>query len=533
MIRSVLFLFLLVFYLLPFQGLITAPVLAITAEEQLADPDLEYRARGLSKQLRCLVCQNQSIDDSDADLAKDLRAEVRAQILAGADDKTILTNLQERYGDYVLLKPPVSLATTLLWATPILTLILGAGLILLARRRKNAPAPPPDRPETSPDTQEAKSEAQSPPPFSLPIFIGIGGICIAGAASLYWFVLGTPHLPAQPLSSRTAEISQTTGAAQKQLQARQEAYEAARENSQKQPENIGAWLSLALASAELGKTAEELAALRTALRLGKGDIAIKSMLAEALTRAADGQVIPEARQLVAETLQENPREPRALFLSGLALMDDGDYQGALDKWGYLVEISPVDAPWLAMVATNMQQAAKKAGIEATSLPALSEQTLAEAAQMSAEERTQMIEGMVEQLYQRLQGNPQDAPGWQRLARAYEVLEQPEQALEAWLRASEVGTNDLKLQIEVLERLMEAGRDEKKSVQIAEQAQAPLARARAIQKDNPEFLFFAGHFARLAGDIETAQQSWQSLLKSLPPESETARLLQAELDKLAP
>jgi len=102
-----------------------------------------------------------------------------------------------------------------------------------------------------------------------------------------------------------------------------------------------------------------------------------------------------------------------------------------------------------------------------------------------------------------------------------------------LRASEVGTNDLKLQIEVLERLMEAGRDEKKSVQIAEQAQAPLARARAIQKDNSEFLFFAGYFARLAGDIETAQQSWQSLLKSLPPESETARLLQAELDKLAP
>ncbi|MGB1474148.1 MAG: cytochrome c-type biogenesis protein, partial [Candidatus Puniceispirillaceae bacterium] len=131
MTRIALFLFLFVFCLLPFQGLITAPALAITAEEQLADPDLELRARGLSKQLRCLVCQNQSIDDSDADLAKDLRAEVRAQILAGADDKTILANLQERYGDYVLLKPPVGLSTTLLWATPILALIIGASLILL------------------------------------------------------------------------------------------------------------------------------------------------------------------------------------------------------------------------------------------------------------------------------------------------------------------------------------------------------------------------------------------------------------------
>ena len=137
MTRLALLLFLFVFCLLPSQGLITATALAITAEEQLADSDLESRARGLSKQLRCLVCQNQSIDDSDADLAKDLRAEVRAQILAGADDKTILANLQERYGDYVLLKPPVGLSTTLLWATPILALIIGAGLILLGRRRKN------------------------------------------------------------------------------------------------------------------------------------------------------------------------------------------------------------------------------------------------------------------------------------------------------------------------------------------------------------------------------------------------------------
>ena len=103
---------------------------AITAEEQLTDPALEARARDLSKQLRCLVCQNQSIDDSDADLAKDLRAEVRKQLLGGADDKTILSNLQEKYGDYVLLNPPVSLATIGLWATPILALLLGGGLIV-------------------------------------------------------------------------------------------------------------------------------------------------------------------------------------------------------------------------------------------------------------------------------------------------------------------------------------------------------------------------------------------------------------------
>ncbi|MEL0076405.1 MAG: cytochrome c-type biogenesis protein, partial [Alphaproteobacteria bacterium] len=88
---------------------------AITAEEMLDDPGLESRARALSKQLRCLVCQNQSIDDSDAELAQDLRREVRAQLVAGASDAEILASLQSKYGDYVLLRPPVSTGTYILW----------------------------------------------------------------------------------------------------------------------------------------------------------------------------------------------------------------------------------------------------------------------------------------------------------------------------------------------------------------------------------------------------------------------------------
>ena len=398
---------------MPSQGLITATALAITAEEQLADSDLESRARGLSKQLRCLVCQNQSIDDSDADLAKDLRAEVRAQILAGADDKTILANLQERYGDYVLLKPPVGLSTTLLWATPILALIIGAGLILLGRRRKNTP----DQPRTGQNTHQIykrPSQRRKVPRFQpAHLYKHRRDLCCSGGQPVL-VCFGQTSIARPALSTRTAEISQTAGTAQKQLQERQEAYETARENSQKQPENIGVWLSLALTSAEVGKTAEELDALRTALRLSKGDIAIKSILAEALARSADGQVIPEARQLVAETLKENPREPRALFLSGLALMEDGDYQGAFDRWGYLIEISPMDAPWLAMVRANMRQAAEKAGMEPDSLPALSEQTLADAAQMSTEDRAQMIESMVEQLSsvcRKIRKMCRDGKGW--------------------------------------------------------------------------------------------------------------------------
>jgi cytochrome c-type biogenesis protein CcmH len=109
---------------------------AITAEEMLTDPALESRARDLSQQLRCLVCQNQSIDDSDADLARDLRREVRIQLLAGADDNAILSQLRQKYGDYVLLNPPVDQSTLVLWLAPIGFVALGAFLVLVARRQK-------------------------------------------------------------------------------------------------------------------------------------------------------------------------------------------------------------------------------------------------------------------------------------------------------------------------------------------------------------------------------------------------------------
>jgi cytochrome c-type biogenesis protein CcmH len=118
---------------------------ATSPGEMLADPAEEARARALSQELRCLVCQNQSIDDSDADLAKDLRRIVREQIAAGHSDAEIKAFLVARYGEFVLLEPPVKPTTWLLWAGPFLVLVLGGGaLAIVALRRRAAhelPAP--------------------------------------------------------------------------------------------------------------------------------------------------------------------------------------------------------------------------------------------------------------------------------------------------------------------------------------------------------------------------------------------------------
>jgi cytochrome c-type biogenesis protein CcmH len=121
---------------------LTGAAFAVNPDERLADPVLEARARTLGKSLRCLVCQNQSIDDSNADLAHDLRILVRERLTAGDSDAQVLAYLQARYGDYVLLRPPVDPATWVLWFGPATVLLVGLGILVL-RRRGIAAAPAP------------------------------------------------------------------------------------------------------------------------------------------------------------------------------------------------------------------------------------------------------------------------------------------------------------------------------------------------------------------------------------------------------
>jgi len=116
------------------------PAQAVQPDEVLTDTALETRARNLSRELRCMVCQNQSIDDSDAPLARDLRLLVRERLKAGDSDTQILDFLVARYGDFVLLKPRFTSHTALLWLLPALILIAGATALFALRRRQRVRA---------------------------------------------------------------------------------------------------------------------------------------------------------------------------------------------------------------------------------------------------------------------------------------------------------------------------------------------------------------------------------------------------------
>jgi cytochrome c-type biogenesis protein CcmH len=113
-------------------------VLAVQPDEMLKDPTLEARARVLSKELRCMVCQNESIDDSEAPLAHDIRVLVRDRLTAGDSDAQVLAFLVARYGEFVLLKPPLSWHTAALWGMPPAVLLIGMVMIVVVLRRRRA-----------------------------------------------------------------------------------------------------------------------------------------------------------------------------------------------------------------------------------------------------------------------------------------------------------------------------------------------------------------------------------------------------------
>ncbi len=364
---------------------------------------------------------------------------------------------------------------------------------------------------------------------------GLAVLVPTTSIALYLF-LGSPATPDRPYASRTAEIAAARSANAANTTAAATALRDAIKASEDKPDVVESWLRLAEAAAGVADAETEIRALRTAIKLTGDDPAIMAMLAEALSRAADGQITVPARELINKVLAADPDEPRALFMSGLARYQDGDYAAAVSIWQRLLAISTPDAPWIGIVQQNIARAAKDGDLALGTPPAPSGTAgppapdaadIAAAANMSPAERDAMINSMVARLEQRLADTPDDVEGWTRLARAYEVLGKPDAALEAVATAANLAPADLNLQFGVLEQLLTTGN----TTARLDLAKAALANAEKSAPSHPQTLFFRGHLARLDGDTETARIAWQTLLDRMPPDSEMAKALAAEVDKL--
>ena len=370
------------------------------------------------------------------------------------------------------------------------------------------------------DPQDPKNQIFTRLTVGLAITLPLG-------AALIYADLGRPDLADNPLSERTAEIasqSETITATKENLAQNLARAQAATVAT---PDHIESWLKLAEAAAAVNDSATEIRALRMARQLTSDDPGVLSLLAEALSRAADGQVTVPARDLIATVLASDPNEPRALFLWGLAAFQDGDYQAAITRWQNLLSISTADAPWLPIVRDNIKQAAEAGGILLNPDIGPDEDSIAAAAEMSATDRNAMILSMVEQLRDRLNTTPNDTEGWLRLVRAYDVLGDLDAAFAALARATDSAPNDARLAYQFLERTIGM----EMSVEQIGMAQTVLTRLATTGTNGPQYLFFKGHIARVTGDNDTARSVWTELLGTMPAKSEMAAALAAEIAKL--
>ena len=375
--------------------------------------------------------------------------------------------------------------------------------------------------------QVAQANASSPKDQTLTrLAVGLAIILPLGAALIY-AALGRPDLRDNPLVDRAAEIasrSETITATKENLAQNLARAQAATVAT---PDDIESWLKLAEAAASVNDSATEIRALRMARQLTNDDPSVLSLLAEALSRAADGQVTVPARDLIDTVLATDPDEPRALFLSGLAAFQDGDYQAAVTRWQRLLSISTADAPWLPIVRANIAQAAEAGGIALPPANGPDADSIAAAADMTAKDRQAMILSMVESLRDRLDETPDDTEGWLRLARAYDVLGDRAAAFTALARAADSAPDDASLAYQFLERTIGI---ELSATQLS-MAQTVIARLAENDTSGPQYLFFKGHIAKLSGDPDTARSVWTDLLGTMPAESEMAAALAAEIAKL--
>ncbi len=274
------------------------------------------------------------------------------------------------------------------------------------------------------------------------------GIAIPALALVLYLVWGSPGMPDQPFSG----VAQDSGGVAGEDMAGQ-SIEAVIANLAKRleqdPNNLQDWVLLGRSLIAIERYAEAVQALRTAAKLSGDDPDIASSMAEAMVFAAGEMVTPEAQAAFESVLTLRADDAAAQYYLGMALAQKGRPAEALKMWRKLASETPSDAPWRQDLVTLMQRAAEESGVELGEIPAApalvtesaapgpSQEDMAAAADMTPEERQEMISSMVARLAERLKDEPDNLAGWQRLANAYRVLGENEKAEEAERRIAQL------------------------------------------------------------------------------------------------
>lgn len=315
------------------------------------DPALDERVQRVTTELRCPVCQNQTIADSHAELAMQLRNEVRQQLSQGATEAQVRDFMVERYGDFVLYRPPVNLQTGLLWGGPAILLLIALGVLgLHIRHRQRDLALSPDQPWADPEPQPDPTPPAAsvvrpadPAPATAAInatddtnriHVALTGLLVIWLTATGLYALfGNPAVLNDSAAPATSAVSVAPAA---------------------QPEDPAVWLQKARTLAEQGDFAAAVSAYQKRLSLAAPDADLLTDYAVALGLAANPPSLsgpPEAA--LAQALELNPRHVQALALSARAAQERNDYARTLALWQRLLAVLPPDDPMRAEIEAQL------------------------------------------------------------------------------------------------------------------------------------------------------------------------------------
>ncbi len=341
-----------------------------------------------------------------------------------------------------------------------------------------------------------------------------------------YLAAGRPDLPSQPLASRDP------GAMEAHRQMLAETAELAR-RLEADGGSAADWTDLGQRYRAVGRFEDAVAALARAVGVSEGDPDIVATYAEALVEVASGIVSEQAREAFEQVQAARPSDPRPHYYLALARAQAGDDEGALADWQALLGASPADAPWRPLVIQRVMEAAERLGLDPEeAVPAAAggpgADAVTAAAELSPDERADMIRGMVDGLAARLEQEPEDLAGWMRLAQAYRVMGRVDDAATALSRAADLAPDDPAILSAQAETLMMTSTDGVPPVE----AVVVLQRLLQADPENAMALWLLGVAAHADGREEDAAGLWNRLLPQLPPDSDERRLLQERLDAIA-
>ncbi len=373
-------------------------------------------------------------------------------------------------------------------------------------------------------------------------------LLVIGAAGGVYTWLGAPGIPDQPAATRVAS---TTQGEQKAPHTNLEGAAATLQAKLKDdPNNAERWLLFARTTAELGRWPVAIDAYQHVMALEPDQPDVISAYGEMLVMAAEGIVTPAAREAFAQTVKLDPKEQVSRFYLALADLQAGEPRLAIDAWMKLAADAEDGSELRTEVVRRIADTAKQAGLPAPVPPPPAPKqiaaapaaggaagasgpdaaAMAAAANMTPEQRSAMISGMVAQLAAKLEANPSDTEGWLKIARAYLVMNEPDKSADAYDRAAKLRPNDAGIPMQEVQALLDSRTPE---APVPQRAIALLRRVEALDPKNPEALWLLGVGAAQSNRPDESQRYWQRLLDLLPASGPDRKMVQDALDSLKP